>query len=250
MKLLTPQPLLNHFGLSNFVCLDFETTGLDFATCDIIEAGALKIKDGELVDQFNSLVWTEDEISETITNLTGISKSDLEGQPKSSEVIPKLVEFIGDSPIIAHNLKFDLGFLKEILLRLGEFGLLNDLEFDSDKHWDILLFARMIFPLFQSHRLETLIDSFQIKSDTQHRALDDTKAEIQIFDRILLKSLEIPNETLATLVHVTQGRKKFYSRFVRSLHDLRTKKYHLLSESLLPKFRKKMAMNNNLTRKK
>ena len=236
MKLLTPQPLLDHFGLANFVCLDFETTGLDFATCDIIEAGALKIKDGEIVDQFNSLIWTDDEISETITNLTGISKYDLEGQPKSSEVIPKLVDFIGDSPIIAHNLKFDLGFLKEVLLRLGEFGSLNDLELDSDKHWDILLFSRMIFPLFQSHRLEALIDSFEIKSDTQHRALDDTKAEIQIFDRVLLKSIEIPTDTLATLVQVTQGRKKFYSRFVRSLHDFRTKKYHIFSENSLSNF--------------
>ncbi len=236
MKLLTPQPILELFKLSSFVCLDFETTGLDPAACEIIEVGAIKVAGGKVTDSYHTLVSIEDKLPELITNLTGITQADLEGRPSFNDIKLDLIDFIGTLPIVAHNLSFDLGFLKEMLSRSGDFDLLDKLELDSDKHWDILLLARMMFPLFHSFRLESLIEVFHIKSEIQHRALEDARAEVQIFDRLLSRSLKLPNETLALLVSLTQGRQKFFSNFIIALHELKSKKKYLLAENPIPPF--------------
>jgi len=250
MKFLTPSPILDHFGLSSFVCFDFETTGLDPALCDIIEVGAVKVIDGEIKDEFQSLVSIESELPEVITNLTGITQSDLLDQPNINQVISDFVSFVDELPLVAHNLSFDLGFLQESLLRLSEFNLLEKLKLDSNKHWDILLLVRMLFPFFRSHRLESLIDFFKIESETQHRALDDVYAEIQIFDRLFLKALELTNESLAQLVSISQGKSKFFSLFIHALHELRSRKYNLLLENPIPSIKFDYSINQNILLKK
>ncbi len=224
MKLRTPSQILQLFKLSDFVCLDFETTGLDPQNSVIIEAAAVRIKEGKVTDKYHSLVSFDGELPEAITNLTGITDADLVGQPTMETVIFELVEFIGDSTIAAHNLAFDLGFLEEMIIRMDDPSLAHHINFKNPAHIDSLLLARILLPRLRAHNLEFLIETFGIKTDTQHRALDDVMAEIQVLDKLLIYLFELPNITLAQLTTATSGYSSFISELLHGLKEYRTRK--------------------------
>ena len=224
MKLRTPSQILQLFKLSDFVCLDFETTGLDPQNSVIIEAAAVRIKEGKVTDKYHSLVSFDGELPEAITNLTGITDADLVGQPTMETVIFELVEFIGDSTIAAHNLAFDLGFLEEMIIRMDDPSLAHHINFKNPAHIDSLLLARILLPRLRAHNLEFLIETFGIKTDTQHRALEDVMAEIQVLDKLLIYLFELPNITLAQLTTATSGYSGFISELLHGLKEYRTRK--------------------------
>jgi predicted DnaQ family exonuclease/DinG family helicase len=221
MKLLTPPHVLHKFGLSRFVCLDFETTGFQPETCEIIEVGAVKIEEGVVTGQYHSLASIEGELPESITFLTGISEGDLQGQPSVEAVMLELVDFMGDCPLAAHNLGFDLGFLKEAFTRFPGISHSSGVDPESERNVDSLLLARILLPRLRSHSLESLVELFAIESDVRHRALDDALAEFQILDRLLLHSLNLPNVTLAQLLTATRGQRTYAAKFFQAIHDLR-----------------------------
>ena len=100
---------------NNYVVFDIETTGLDPEFDEIIEIGAVKIKDGIKIDTFNSLIKPEYEIDEFITELTGITNEMVENAPSIDEVLPKFMDFIKDYIIIGHNVNFDINFFYDNL---------------------------------------------------------------------------------------------------------------------------------------
>ena len=93
--------------VDDYVVFDLETTGLDPFTCKIIEIGALKYKNNELVDEFSFLINPDCPISSTITNITGIDNETIKDAPKIAEILPKFITFIEDLTLIAHNSSFD-----------------------------------------------------------------------------------------------------------------------------------------------
>lgn len=98
---------------TTFVVFDIETTGFNPIRDEIIEIGAVKVKDFKIIDRFSALINPQKIISNEIIKLTGITNEMLIDKPKIDVVLPKFLEFIGDAPVVAHNAKFDTGFIRE-----------------------------------------------------------------------------------------------------------------------------------------
>ena len=109
--------LLELLNLSTFIAFDFETTGLDPNNDKIIEIAAIRFKHGEITDRFVSLVNPEFDIPHLITEITGISNSMVFKAPKEAEIVDSFLTFLGDSPLVAHNIHFDEQFLSRLCQR-------------------------------------------------------------------------------------------------------------------------------------
>ncbi len=96
--------------VKEYVVIDFETTGLSANEDEIIEIGAVRFKNGEVVEKYSQLIKPTNPISEFITNHTGITNDMTEDAPSINSVLSELIMFIGDSVIVAHNASFDMKF--------------------------------------------------------------------------------------------------------------------------------------------
>src|SRR5438477_10419453 len=103
-----------------FCVLDLETTGASAAVCEITEIGAVKVRGGECLGTFQTLVNPGVAIPPSITFLTGITEAMVMPAPRIEEVLPTLLEFIGGSVLVGHNLRFDVSFLDAALTRGGD----------------------------------------------------------------------------------------------------------------------------------
>lgn len=95
---------------ANFVAIDVETTGLSPVYNELIEISAIKYEKAKKKDTFSTLIKPKKEISDTITNITGITNEMVKNAPNIEQVMPKLIDFIGEYPIVAHNANFDYSF--------------------------------------------------------------------------------------------------------------------------------------------
>ncbi len=150
------------------VVLDFETTGLNVRRDRIIEIGAVRIRDGEIEDRLNLFVDPETDIPQKITEITHISTQMVKGSPTAKDALPRLMEFVGDCAIAAHNAAFDCGILTHELARLG-------------KAWDgpqidTLALARRMYPDLKSHRLSSVCKHLHVSLKGAHRAVNDAEA--------------------------------------------------------------------------
>jgi len=162
-----------------FVGLDLETTGVDSSVDRIIEIGAVRIVDGEVDDTFAAFVNPGCPIPSDIVHLTGITDDDVAGAPSIEDVLPRIVEFIGDSPIVAHHAPFDTGFLNKAAdgraeLLVGRGGV-----------FDTLPLTRALLPRLPNHRLVTAARFFDISTGRSHRATDDARAVSDLFLSLL-----------------------------------------------------------------
>ena len=164
------------------VVLDFESTGLNTARARIIEIGAVKLEKGTIVDRFEQLVDPCEALSPKITEITGITDANLQGQPKAEEVLPKLMDFIGDAPIAAHNASFDGNLLRAELKRIGR-------EFRNPV-LDTLSYARKMYPELKSYRLGALCKHLGVSLKNAHRAVHDATATAQCLHRMFEETRE------------------------------------------------------------
>ena len=130
--------LLQRLDLSCFIAFDFETTGLDHHNDRIIEVAAIKFVDGEITDRYVELLNPEMNIPAIITEITGISDSMVRSSPSEELIIDDLLSFIGDHPLVAHNIHFDQNFLSQLCKRLGR-DMVNNAQYDT------LQLARSVF---------------------------------------------------------------------------------------------------------
>ena len=124
----------------NYTVIDIETTGISPHYDDIIELSGLKIRNNKVVDEFSTLVNPKRNVSEFITNLTGITNNMLYNAPDIKNVLPKLVNFIADDIILGHNVRFDIGFIQNKLMKYFNQELTND-------SLDTLFIARKVLNL-------------------------------------------------------------------------------------------------------
>ena len=96
-----------------YISLDIETTGLDADRDAILEIGAVRFKGSQVLDTFSALINPERPIPYKIQQLTDITPADIAGAPLLAEVLPRLERFVGDNPLIGHNIGFDVGFLRK-----------------------------------------------------------------------------------------------------------------------------------------
>ena len=171
----------NDAGLDEtIVVLDFETTGLNPASDRIIEIGAVKLINGQVTESFSALVNPCVPLDPKVIKITGIKDYMLKDEPIAQEILPKLMEFIGQSPLAAHNASFDMGFLRAELGRMGQ-------EFDLPQI-DTLTYAQKLYPAMKRYRLQDLCRHLGVTLKNAHRAVNDATACAQCLALMLTET--------------------------------------------------------------
>lgn len=157
----------------NYIVLDLETTGSHPIKNEIIEIGAVKVKDGEVIDSFNELVCPKQNIPQYISMLTGITKKMVSDAPPIENVLPRFLKFCGNDVIVGHNvILFDYRMLK---------AKANSQGYAFEKSAiDTLNIARKCLADLPSRRLGDLCDHYDIELVSAHRALDDAQATYEL----------------------------------------------------------------------
>ena len=234
-----------------YVVFDIETTGFDPFNDKIIEIGAVKMRGREVIGEFSEFVNPEIPIPKKITELTTITDEMVANAEKIETVLPRFLEFCTGTTVVAHNAKFDVGFIKQKTIEQG-------LEY-SPSVIDTLPLARTLLPELRGYGLANLVKYFGITLETHHRAVDDAKATAEVFQKFLnmilskgiLKLIEIntdlqPNiqnsETLNTMILVKNqsGLRDLYELVSRSHIEFFGKKRPRIPKSLLNSMRENL----------
>ncbi len=161
--------------INDYICVDIETTGLNPKTDKIIEIGAVRVRNGEMTDTFESFVAPGRELEERITALTGISDEMLQNAPERKEVLPRFLEFAGEDILLGHSVLFDYSFLKRAAVN-------EKLTFER-QGIDTLKLARKFLPELESRSLGFLCKYYQIEHNA-HRALADAMATVKLYQKL------------------------------------------------------------------
>lgn len=161
----------------NCCIIDLETTGLDTEYDEIIEVAALRIRNGQITESFSRLVKPASEISEFITELTGITTEMVQDAPTISEVLGDYISFIGNDTVVGHNVNFDINFIYDTAVKLGLPLFQND-------YADTMRIARVVLPELQHHRLKDLTKHYQIENLAAHRAAGDCNTTLKLLNAL------------------------------------------------------------------
>ena len=175
-----------------YVVFDLETTGFSPKNDSIIEIGAVKIKNGAIVDNFSEFVNPKRTIPYKITELTGITDDMVRDAQTIEDVLPRFLDFIGESVVVAHNASFDCSFISKNC---------NDMGLDfSPTVVDTVQVCRFLYPELKSVKLNIVAKHLGVKLESHHRAVDDAKATADILIECIKKIKEdLEVETLAQL---------------------------------------------------
>ncbi|MFW5648376.1 MAG: PolC-type DNA polymerase III [Candidatus Alkaliphilus sp. MAG34] len=227
-----------------FVVFDIETTGLSSRNDKITEIGAVKIKNGRIIDSYSSLINPEIEIPVKITKLTGITDDMVRDKPTVETVLPEFLKFVGERPVIAHNAGFDVAFIRENIKKIDEIF--------TNTIIDTLNLSRALLPNLKRHRLDIVAKELKVPLLDHHRAVDDSKATAKIFIELIkimrsknIFSLEDINNQLGTKIDF----KKLNTYHIVILAKNQTgleNLYKIVSESHLNYFYKKPRIPKSL----
>lgn len=166
-----------------YVMIDTETTGYSSKYDSMLEIGAVRVKNGSIVDEFHSFVAYDVAVPAFITELTGITNEMLENAPSEYEAAMKVKDFIGESIIVGYNTQFDIAFIDEALSE--KYGITLE-----NKYVDGLRFARKLFPEMEHHRLKDMANLFGIEREKEHRATHDCYTTIKVFEEMRKTAIE------------------------------------------------------------
>jgi DNA polymerase-3 subunit epsilon len=158
-----------------FVVVDLETTGGSPASCEITEIGAVKVRGGERLGEFQTLVNPGVPIPPFISVLTGISDAMVGGAPRLGTALPAFLEFAGDAVLVAHNAPFDISFLKAACAATGR-------EWPGNRVLDTARLARQVVTRDEAPncKLASLARLFRATTTPDHRALSDARATVDV----------------------------------------------------------------------
>ena len=159
-------------GIQDFVCLDLETTGLNPKQDRIIEIGMVKVRSGQIADTFSCLLDPRQELDQRIEEITGITSLELKNQPTQNEMLPKILEFLGEDVLLGHRVLFDYSFLKRAFTN-------EKISFER-KGIDTLWLARKLVQDCESKSLPKLCEHYHIEYRA-HRALSDALATVRLY---------------------------------------------------------------------
>ena len=162
-----------------FVVFDLETTGLKPQSAEIIELGAVKVRDGQIIDTMQTFVNDGTIIPQNITELTGITTKMIQGAPTTREVLSDFRSFAEGCTLVAHNADFDTGF---ICYHGSRFGF--DFPFS---YADTLMLSRYLMHDLPNHKLDTICAALGVSLLDHHRAIDDARATAEAFIRLVDK---------------------------------------------------------------
>lgn len=178
---------------TEFVVFDLETTGAKAPPCRVTEIGAYRVKGGEVVGEFTTLVNPEQPIPPFISMLTGISDEMVRDAPLFGDVADRFLEFVGDSVLVAHNSGFDMRFINHEISRVfGKYRLANPC-------LCTVQLSRRLLPDILNHKLKTVAEHYSIDLVNHHRAAADAFATAHIFINLVNKLQENGVTELAAL---------------------------------------------------
>ena len=202
--------LLSIYNLTEFVAIDVETTGLNSSTDKIIEVSAVRFVDGVQKEVLSHLLDPGKLIPPFIEDLTGITNQMIKGKPFFSDVVDEFSDFIGNSPVVGHNVKFDIDFISSHSNR--------KIDFIENKVCDTYLLSKIVLFLNNEFNLESITEYYKLPLNGVHRATEDSinagkifikllkdllSMDLSIIDRInyLFSSRDIPNNHIINSVY-------------------------------------------------
>lgn len=212
-------------SLVDYTVIDLETTGINAKTCEIIEMSAVKVRNGEIIDKYTTLIKPNVKISPKITEITGITNEMLENAPKINDKLQEYFDFIGYDVVLGHNIaSYDVPILRRYCeeLNLGLFS--NDI-------FDTLKFARKCDINVTDNKLTTLTEYFKIEHVNAHRALSDCVANHECYQRLK----EFYNPNLCTKRKPVSPHKHYanFSDETRQLQELSCMISEIISDNAL-----------------
>ncbi len=181
---------------TTLVAIDVETTGFDASRDAIIEVAAVTFSGNDILDEFSTLIYPQRDIPAEITRLTGISNAMVEEAPTMASVRARLRSILGSHPLVGHNIDFDLAFLREERLGIG------------NRRLDTISLASILFPEAGRYGLGALADYLYLPMPDgrqAHRALEDAELTIELYLALRERALEIPFAQLDEIVRAGQN---------------------------------------------
>lgn len=203
------------YDTAAFIAFDTETTGLDPASGRIVEIGAVKFDRRGVIARYNVLINPEMPMPEEAGKVNGITDAMLKDKPLIAAVFPDFFDFIGTGVLVAHNAPFDINYVNAELKRSGKPPL-------SNKVVDTRIFAKEVFPGLSSYALQDLAVQFGITALEAHRAEDDARVCMELFEKILsrflknnpelVEKIRAETDAASLLAPETEQKEKDYSR--------------------------------------
>lgn len=232
----------------SYVVFDIETTGLSPKFCKIIEIGAVKIENGEITDTFSHFVNPEIPIPYNITKLTSITDDMVMEAETIETLLPKFLEFVGDSVLVAHNARFDVSFIRKFAHDLGRTV--------ENSVVDTMTLGHVLCPELGKFTLDRICKHLGIKLENHHRAVDDAAATAEIFLRFIkmLKDKGVTNlsdlNAFGETSPETIKKSRRYHGIILAKNEIgRVNLNRLISESHVTYFNKRPIMPKSLINK-
>lgn len=169
---------LLHTYQPDYVIFDLETTGISWKKDAIIEISAIRVRGGKNVAEFSQLVNPQRPIPYHASMVNHIYDKMVTNKPTIEEIMPEFIDFIGDDLLVGHNIHmFDMKFIYKDCRTV--FGLIPD-----NDYADTLFLARSCFPEMSHHRLSDLAERFNLSTENAHRALEDCKTNMIVYEEI------------------------------------------------------------------
>lgn len=194
-----------------YVVYDTETTGLNSGLDQMIEIGAVKVKNDEIIDRFDELIACPTPLPKIITELTNITDEMLVGKDSEENVTKRFLEFCGNLPLVAHNASFDISFVTSAVKKYN-------LKPFNNTVIDTMGLARNMYPEWRNHKLSTLVKNLNVEwdEDKHHRADYDCEGTSKCFYRMLY---ELKKQNFKTTLDLDRlGDKENAIKFARPFH--------------------------------
>ncbi len=228
-----------------YVVFDIETTGFSPIQNRIIEIGAVKVENGEIIDRYSAFVNPDVPIPFAIEKLTGINDNMVVSAPMIGEILPQFLTFTGEAVLVAHNANFDMSFIMENAKRLG-----LEKEFT---YVDTLGIARVLLPNQNKHTLDAVAKTLGVSLENHHRAVDDAEATAEIFIKFIpmlqkegIETLSQINALGASSVEATSKLPSYHAIILAQNNIGRMNLYRLVSESHLLYFNRRPKIPKSL----
>ncbi len=228
-----------------YVVFDIETTGFSPVQNRIIEIGAVKVKDGGVLDRFSTFVNPNVPIPYRIEKLTGINDSMVMDSPQIDVILPQFLSFCEGCVLVAHNAGFDMSFIIENAKKLG---------LDADfTYVDTVGIARMLLPSQAKHTLDAVAKTLNVSLENHHRAVDDAEATAEIFLKMVPMLLEEGADTFQKINEMGASNPELikkmstYHAIILAQNNVgRMNLYRLISESHLTYYHKRPRIPKSL----
>ncbi len=176
-----------------YIALDTEATGLRAESDEIIEIGAVRFRDGQILDRWQTFVRPSQPLPYKITALTGITAADVRGGPPLYKVAADLIRFVGDNPIVGHSIDIDLAMLKRQGVPL------------RNRAYDTFELATLLLPEVPVYSLAAVAAALGIQRPMQHRAVADSEMTMGVFEALLGRLADLPPQVLSEINQAAAG---------------------------------------------